>query len=143
MKTKKPLSAVFFSIIVYGFLAATAYSQCIEGDCKNGVGTLVFPGGSRYIGEWKNGQMDGKGIFIFSSGAKYAGEWTEDRLIQYGSLENDDQKTHTLAGDKSNSEATDSEIEALFLDKDFDPSTDLPAAAAGPNPDEADTSVLP
>lgn len=138
MKIKTHLSAVCFSIILLGLLSTIVYSQCIEGNCKNGVGTLVFPGGSRYIGEWKNGQMDGKGVFIFSSGAKYAGEWSEDRLIQYSYLENDQKSANILVVDNPNGKTTESDIEALFRDKDFDPSTDLPPAAAGFNPNETD-----
>lgn len=30
-------------------------------NCRNGLGTMIFDNGSRYIGEWKNGLYDGIG----------------------------------------------------------------------------------
>lgn len=93
---------------------------------------MQFPGGSKYIGEWKNGQMNGKGEFIFYSGAKYAGEWHEDKLVNNTNLNPTKKNGDIFADTSSDKEIKKSDIEKQFLDKDFDPSTDLPATAAGP-----------
>ena len=37
----------------------------------NGQGNLTYPDGRKYVGEWKNGSHDGKGTFTYPDGAKY------------------------------------------------------------------------
>lgn len=54
-----------------------------EGECNdgtldrqiNGQGTYVSPSGSKYEGEWKNGEMNGQGTFTWSDGDNYVGEF--------------------------------------------------------------------
>ena len=42
----------------------------------HGVGTLVYPDGNKYVGEWMNGVFHGQGIFtIASNGYIYIGEY--------------------------------------------------------------------
>ena len=51
---------------------------CIEGDCINGSGTFTWENGSKYIGEFKKGTMNGQGIFYFgasNAGTRYTGEF--------------------------------------------------------------------
>ena len=76
--------------------------------------------------------MDGKGEFIFSSDARYVGEWSEDKLVHSTSLDTTQKNADILAGAGVNKEIKNSDIEKRFLDKDFDPSIDLPPAASGP-----------
>ena len=38
---------------------------------------MIYPNGSKYIGEWKNGKMDGQGTFNFPSGNKYVGKYKD------------------------------------------------------------------
>ncbi len=55
--------------IVYG---------CVEGNCTDGIGTFTWENGSRYAGEFKNGNMHGQGTFFFGGsriGIKYIGEF--------------------------------------------------------------------
>jgi len=132
MQPKTSLFTLCISIFFLALLSSPLFAQCIEGDCQNGKGTMQFPGGSKYIGEWKNGQMNGNGEFIFYSGAKYAGEWHEDKLVHYTNLDPAKKNGDIFADTDSNEETQKSNIEKRFLDKDFDPSTDLPASAAGP-----------
>ena len=47
---------------------------CISGDCKNGQGTYISAKGSKYEGEFKNGEPNGQGVFISENGIKYVGE---------------------------------------------------------------------
>jgi len=49
-----------------------------EGIFKNGQiikGSALFPGGSKYVGTFKNYKPDGYGNFAWSNGDKYFGEW--------------------------------------------------------------------
>ena len=42
----------------------------------HGVGTLVYPDGNKYVGEWMNGLFHGQGIYtIASNGFSYVGEY--------------------------------------------------------------------
>jgi hypothetical protein len=132
MQPKTPLFILCISAFFLCLLSSPLFAQCIQGNCQNGLGTFLFPGGSKYIGEWKNGQMDGTGEFIFSSGARYVGEWSEDKLVHYSDLDATQKNGDIFAGGDSSEETQNSDIEKRFLDKNFDPSTDLPAAASGP-----------
>ena len=132
MQPKTSLFILCISVFFLCLLSSPLFAQCVLGNCQNGLGTFLFPGGSKYIGEWKNGQMDGKGEFTFSSGAKYAGEWSEDKLVHYTGLNPTQKNDDIHAGAGSSKDIKNSDIEKRFLDEDFDPSIDLPAAASGP-----------
>ena len=42
----------------------------------HGVGTLVYPNGNKYVGEWMNGLFHGQGTYsIASDGYSYIGEY--------------------------------------------------------------------
>ena len=51
----------------------STYGKCIEGDCQDGHGTMTLPGGTRYVGEFKNGRFHGHGILTSPGGMKYEG----------------------------------------------------------------------
>jgi len=61
-----------------------------EGQFKDGElhghGILTFPDGSRYEGEFRNGQMNGKGTMTFSSGSEYIGEFKDGALWGNGTI---------------------------------------------------------
>jgi len=42
-------------------------------------GNSIYPGGAKYIGEFKNFQPHGFGTFIWSNGDKYYGEWKDGK----------------------------------------------------------------
>ena len=52
--------------------AGTAYAQCIAGDCQDGTGTFLFPGGNRYEGTWQDGHRV-KGDLYYVNGDHYTG----------------------------------------------------------------------
>ncbi|MDB2423055.1 trypsin-like peptidase domain-containing protein [Paracoccaceae bacterium] len=55
-------------------------------DCK---GSLTFPNGDKYVGEFKDGEINGQGTYTFASGSKYVGEFKNNN--QHG------QGTYTFA----------------------------------------------
>ena len=109
------------------------WAHCIDGDCQNGKGTFLFPGGSRYVGEWENGQMDGNGEFISSSGEKYAGYWVGNSLVRYVFIKDKQYKPYISAAVDTNYKSKEVSIADRIVDQHFDPSTDLPPTAAGPS----------
>ena len=70
----KKLTGTLF-LLAFGLTLATA--QCVSGDCLNGTGIFLFPSGAKYIGQFKNGKMDGIGSCYYSDGSKYQGQWVD------------------------------------------------------------------
>ena len=62
-----------------------AETGCVE-YCANGTGTYYFASGSRYEGEWKDGEKDGQGTFYFANGDRYVGEWKDDKRTGQGTF---------------------------------------------------------
>ena len=44
-----------------------------------GEGIKVFADGSRYEGQWKDGQKHGKGKYIYADGELYEGQWYQGK----------------------------------------------------------------
>ena len=42
--------------------------ECIKGDCYNGEGAFTWPDGSKYVGEYNNGNHHGQGTYTFADG---------------------------------------------------------------------------
>lgn len=66
------------------FLLTFCYSeslqaQCISGNCQNGSGIFKYPSGARYIGQFKDSQIEGIGSCYYTDGSKYQGEWLRGR----------------------------------------------------------------
>ena len=59
-----------------------------QGDVKNGkpdgLGLLIYPNGTRYVGSWVNGK-ENEGTQTFPNGNKLVGEW-EKGLLWNGTL---------------------------------------------------------
>ncbi|MBQ8194702.1 MAG: ribosomal protein L7/L12 [Oscillospiraceae bacterium] len=63
--------------------------QKYEGEQLNGqphgMGTMVYPSGNTYTGEWKNGVRNGNGEYVFAStGEKYVGEFADGEYCGKG-----------------------------------------------------------
>ena len=61
--------------LLISFYSANVFGQCIKGDCDNGQGTYKYSHGTKYEGQWKNGQLNGQGILTYPDGSKYVGQW--------------------------------------------------------------------
>ncbi len=51
---------------------------CTYGDCQEGIGTLEYSDGSRYEGNFQNGELTGYGIWYFANGEKYIGMFRQN-----------------------------------------------------------------
>jgi len=52
-----------------------ALPNCNKTFCKSGKGTLDYADGSKYIGEFLNGEPKGQGICHYANGDRYEGDW--------------------------------------------------------------------
>jgi len=66
---KKLILIIFIMSLGLSNLLFAAYSDgtCTSGDCMNGEGTEVFTNGDKYVGQFKDGYMNG-GTMTFSTG---------------------------------------------------------------------------
>ena len=57
--------------------------QIYKGEIKNrkpeGLGIMLFPDGTKYMGMWKAGKKHGQGTLTMSDGQKTSGEWKENK----------------------------------------------------------------
>ena len=63
---------------------APVNKECVEGDCTNGQGTMVFSDESKYTGEWKEGKLHGRGSMVFADGSKYEGDFKDGEMTGHG-----------------------------------------------------------
>lgn len=53
-------------------------SGCLSGDCNNGLGVFAYPDGSKYEGQFLNGNFEGQGTFSFANGDRYVGQFKDN-----------------------------------------------------------------
>ncbi|NUO01681.1 MAG: hypothetical protein HUU01_13830, partial [Saprospiraceae bacterium] len=54
-----------------------AKAQCLSGNCQNGNGVFLLASGDRYIGQFRDGKIQGTGSCFYTDGSRYQGEWEE------------------------------------------------------------------
>lgn len=57
----------------YGF-----YQGLFKSGLKHGLGTLLFPNGNCFIGEFYQSMKQGHGTLIYARGGEYTGQWLQD-----------------------------------------------------------------
>ncbi len=60
------------------------YGDFADGQPTDGRGTMIYPSGNRYDGEYKSGQRHGCGTFTFSNGRRYVGQFKADQFSGKG-----------------------------------------------------------
>jgi len=69
------------------------YKGEVENGVPNGLGVMIYPKGSKYVGGWKDGRMNGQGTITWSDGGKYVGEhsdgffWNGTRYDKNGKIQ--------------------------------------------------------
>ena len=67
--------------------------DCIEGDCVNGKGTMVYATGHQFTGGFKDGERHGDGVLLMPGGRKIVGVW-ENNEIREGTYTQPDGTTY-------------------------------------------------
>lgn len=82
------------------------YGQFDDGQPANGRGSMIYPNGNRYDGEYRNGQRNGCGTFVFDNGRRYVGQFENDLFSGRGvwTLENGDRYIGDFEFNKCNGE---------------------------------------
>ncbi len=70
-------------------------SGCISGDCSDGEGIFAYPDGSKYEGQFKEGNIDGWGTWYYTNGDKYIGTFKNNFSHGKGTIYHPDGKKTT------------------------------------------------
>ena len=79
----KKLSLYIFLVLM---VCNVGFAECIKGNCINGYGTYTFESGSKYVGEFKDGNWHGRGTYTWASGSKYVGEFKDGKRHGQGTF---------------------------------------------------------
>ena len=55
------------------------YKGQVKDGKPNGLGYLIYPNGSKYVGSWVDGKKNGQGTITWSDGSKYVGEFKDGK----------------------------------------------------------------
>jgi hypothetical protein len=84
---------LIFFIACFSPLAAYP-DECVQGDCANGTGTMIYSTGHKFTGGFKEGLRHGEGVMLMPGGRKIVGIW-QDNEITEGTITYSDGRTYT------------------------------------------------
>lgn len=93
------INALLLSVSISFALPECPENQ--ESGYDNCLGTYQWDSGTKYIGDWQNGQRHGHGVQTWSNGEKYIGKW---RLDQHNGLGTHIDQNGTFIGYHKNNE---------------------------------------
>ena len=76
------ITLTFILMIIFFVPAASFGDNCVEGACVNGKGTMTYPDGQKYSGEFKDGEKHGHGTLIYADGKTVAGEFKNGEFVK-------------------------------------------------------------
>ncbi len=82
MRQRQISSIIFVSAVLIMIPVGTNADRCIEGDCVNGKGTMVYSTGHKYTGEFKNGMRDGEGFMTLPGGRTLKGRFQYNAIFE-------------------------------------------------------------
>lgn len=84
------------------------YGEVVDGQPADGKGTMMYPTGNRYDGEYRNGWREGCGMFSFSDGRRYVGQFKADQFSGLGTwiLENGERYIGEFENNKCNGQGS-------------------------------------
>ncbi len=56
--------------------------ECVQGDCVNGSGTMVYSTGHKFSGHFKDGLRHGQGVLLMPGGRKIVGVWDLNEIVR-------------------------------------------------------------
>ena len=88
----KKMKLILVSLLLFACFSQNGCKDpsCVSGDCANGEGTWLAKDGSKYVGQWKNGKMDGLGKYMYPDGTVYDGGWKNGKINGQGTWINPD-----------------------------------------------------
>lgn len=81
----KKLFLIIFSITLLNSIFLYA-DQCIDGNCMNGYGTMVYDGSGDYYEQVNDYKMTGQGMVIYADGTKYTGQFQNGLMHGEGTI---------------------------------------------------------
>ena len=84
---------LIFLIVCFSPLIAFG-DECVEGDCENGTGTMVYSTGHKFAGNFKEGMRHGEGVMLMPGKRKIVGLWQDNELVE-GTITYSDGRTYT------------------------------------------------
>ena len=79
------------------------YQGEVENGVPNGLGFIIFPDGNKYVGSWKNGEVNSQiqGTLTLSDGSKFVGEYKYDKIWNGTFYDKDGNITYKIVNGKT------------------------------------------